>query len=133
MYIFRLNLLVLCGFFSIYASTVSCATSPAPVPGSDGICYTYTVQGTDTCSLIAQQHSLTVADIEAFNKDSWAWLGCDRPLFQGAFICLSAGAAPMPVALPQASCGPQVPGTTRPFPFELLGTLNPCPDTECVS
>ncbi|OQD79117.1 hypothetical protein PENANT_c061G06986 [Penicillium antarcticum] len=128
-----LNLFVLCGLFFSYASKVLGATSPVPTQGSDGICYTYTVQGADTCSSIAQQNSLTVADIEAFNKDTWAWLGCDKPLYQGAFICLSAGAAPMPVALPQATCGPQVPGTARPKNFDLVGTLNPCPNRECCS
>ena len=130
---FNFTLFALCGLLLIHISTVSGAVAPAPLPGTDGICYTYIVQGHDTCTSIGKQHSITVADIEAFNKNSWAWLGCDKPLYQGAFICLSAGAAPMPVALPQATCGPQVPGTTRPSNFDLVGTLNPCPNKECVS
>lgn len=131
--VFHLNLFSICGLFLIYTCMVSGAVSHAPLSGSDGICYTYIVQGHDTCTSIAEQHSITVADIEAFNKNSWAWLGCNKALYQGAFICLSAGAAPMPVALPHATCGPQVPGTTRPSNFDLLGTLNPCPNKECVS
>ncbi|KAJ6064152.1 hypothetical protein N7499_012832 [Penicillium canescens] len=131
--VFNLTLFALCGLLLIHISTVSGAVVPAPLPGTDGICYTYIVQGQDTCTSIGKQHSITMADIEAFNKNSWEWLGCDKPLYQGAFICLSAGAAPMPVALPQATCGPQVPGTTRPSNFDLLGALNPCPNKECCA
>ncbi|KAJ5747621.1 uncharacterized protein N7511_009317 [Penicillium nucicola] len=128
----NLKYLLLCGLFFI-ATTVFGVIQPVPAQGAGGICYMYIIQGADTCFSIAQQHSITVADIEAFNKNTWAWLGCKKSLYQGAFICLSAGAAPMPVALPQATCGPQVPGTTRPKNFDLLGTLNPCPEKGCCS
>ncbi|KAJ5169870.1 Peptidoglycan-binding Lysin subgroup [Penicillium coprophilum] len=108
------------------------ATAAAPVPTKDGFCFKYIIQGYDTCALIAQKHGITAADIESFNKDTWAWLGC-RQLYQGDFICLSAGKPPMPMALPQATCGPQVPGTVRPSKWSDLAGLNPCPSSKCVS
>lgn len=53
---------------------------------------------------------------------------------QGDFICLGPGAIPMPVALPNAKCGPQVVGTGRPANMGDLASLNPCPSKdECVS
>ena len=64
--------------------------------------------------------------------DTWGWNGCGH-LEQGSFICLSNGKAPMPMALPQAICGPQVPGTARPSNMADLASLNPCPSAECVS
>ncbi|CAI7564353.1 unnamed protein product [Penicillium glandicola] len=82
--------------------------------------------------MISQAHSITVADIETYNARTWAWPGCGH-IPQGAFICLSAGEPPMPVALPNAVCGPQVPGTTRPNSWSELGSLNPCAANECCS
>jgi hypothetical protein len=107
-------------------------TAAAPNPSTDGFCAIYIIQGYDTCALIAQAHSITEADIEAFNVDTWAWLGCNQ-LYQGDFICLSAGNPPMPMALPNAVCGPQVPGTTRPANWADLASMNPCPASQCVS
>ncbi|KAJ5374569.1 Rhomboid protein 2 [Penicillium concentricum] len=90
------------------------------------------VWGYDTCSLIANKHGITEADIEKFNKDTWAWLGC-KQLYQGDFICLSSGKPPMPMALPQATCGPQVPGTVRPAKWADLAGLNPCASPKCCA
>lgn len=104
----------------------------APGVGADGICFTHTLQAQDTCQALAQQYSLAVADIERFNSQTWGWRGCDN-IQQGAFICLSAGEPPMPVALGQAICGPQVPGTARPNKYSELASLNPCPPGKCVS
>lgn len=47
-----------------------------PQPNSDGTCYSYTVVSGDYCSAIAETNSLTVADIESRNTDTWGWAGC---------------------------------------------------------
>ncbi|KAJ5724693.1 Peptidoglycan-binding Lysin subgroup [Penicillium malachiteum] len=105
----------------------------APVEDSDGFCYNYTIAEWDTCASIASAYDITTTELENYNTDVWDWYGCDY-LYQGAFICLSSGAPPMPVALPHATCGPQVPGTTRPTDMSksYLASLNPC-DNECCS
>ncbi|KAJ5561992.1 hypothetical protein N7461_000753 [Penicillium sp. DV-2018c] len=104
----------------------------APVPGADGICYTYTIQQGDTCATLSDRYQITTANIEAWNTGSWDWRGCTK-MQQGDFICLSTGAFPMPVALPQATCGPQVPGTARPDNYANLASLNPCPSDQCCN
>lgn len=114
----------------LLAGTVShAASAPAQI---GGFCASYTIQGYDTCASIAKAHGITEADIEAFNTNTWAWLGCNR-LYQGDFICVGAGDPPMPMALPNAVCGPQIPGTTRPNIWADLGSMNPCPAGQCVS
>ncbi|KAJ5929702.1 hypothetical protein N7454_006652 [Penicillium verhagenii] len=82
------------------------AASTAPQVGSDGICYTYTVQPHDTCTSIALAYAITEAEVGKYNSDTWGWTGCDN-IYQGDFICLSSGDPPMPVSLPAATCGPQ--------------------------
>lgn len=127
------HFVALLGIFSLSPTTTSgAAVSVAPQANSNGICYKYVVQAGETCSMIAQAHSITVADIETYNARSWAWSGCGH-LSQGTFICLSAGEPMMPVALPNAVCGPQVPGAMRPNNWSELGSLNPCAANECVS
>lgn len=101
-------------------------------PGADGICYTYIIQEHDTCARLAERYQITTSNIETWNVGSWGWPGCAR-LKQGDFVCLSSGALPMPVALPNAVCGPQVPGTQRPAKYGDLASLNPCPSNQCVS
>ncbi|KAJ5779772.1 hypothetical protein N7457_007492 [Penicillium paradoxum] len=104
----------------------------APQPDTNGLCASYIIQGYDTCKLIAKAHGITEADIERFNKNTWSWLGC-RQLYQGDFICVSTGNPPMPMALPHATCGPQVPGTVRPKNWADLAGLNPCAAPQCCS
>jgi hypothetical protein len=99
---------------------------------SNGICSTYVVQQGNTCESIAQVHGITVAEIEEYNIQTFDWEGCNGTN-QGKFICVSTGEPPMPVALANAVCGPQVPGTTRPSEWSDLASLNPCPSNECVS
>lgn len=125
--VFKLDIVALCGFL------LTTSTSATLLPQDHGVCYIYTIQGGDTCASIAADHGITVADIEKYNTNTWAWYGCDGAWYQGNFICLGPGEPPMPVALPQATCGPQVPGTTRPSSFSELAGLNPCPSSECVS
>lgn len=103
-----------------------------PAPGGDGICNTYIIQEHDTCARLAERYKVTTSNIESWNVGSWGWPGCAR-LKQGDFVCLSSGALPMPVALPNAVCGPQVPGTQRPAKYSDLASLNPCPSSQCVS
>ncbi|KAJ5679048.1 hypothetical protein N7462_007292 [Penicillium macrosclerotiorum] len=103
-----------------------------PQASIEGLCYNYTVQYGDSCEHIAQGYEITVDQIEELNSRTWAWTGCNE-LKQGNFICLSSGEPPMPVALPNAVCGPQVPGTMRPSNWDSIGTLNPCPSNELGS
>ncbi|KAJ5526185.1 hypothetical protein N7494_012835 [Penicillium frequentans] len=134
-------------FGAILASTATAAYFPGgllsaeytsfdkrtiPTADSDGICYTYTVEAGDTCASIAKAFDITVAEIEKHNSDVYAWYGCDD-VYQGAFICLSTGSPTMPVALPHAICGPQVPGTVRPANMSKsnLASLKPCASNHC--
>ncbi|KAJ5923463.1 hypothetical protein N7454_008708 [Penicillium verhagenii] len=105
-----------------------------PTADSDGVCYTYTVEAGDTCTSIATAFGITIAEIEEYNTDVWAWDGCND-VKQGAFVCLSSGLPTMPVALPHAICGPQVPGTARPTDMSKshLASLNPCASNDCCS
>ncbi|GLA06504.1 hypothetical protein AnigIFM60653_007442 [Aspergillus niger] len=103
----------------------------APSAYANGTCYTYDVVSGDTCSSLAATYSLTEDEIDSFNSDTWGWYGCDD-LQAGQSICLSNGTAPYPVALANAVCGPQVPGTN--FTGTTVGdwaTLNPCPLNAC--
>lgn len=104
----------------------------SPSAYSNGTCYTYTVQSGDTCSALEQTYSLTVADIDSYNNDTWGWYGCDD-LQAGTNICLSTGNAPYPAAITNAVCGPQVPGTNfTDAPTSFYWTqLNPCPLNAC--
>ncbi|KAJ5591614.1 Peptidoglycan-binding Lysin subgroup [Penicillium hispanicum] len=106
--------------------------SAPPTPDSDGLCYNYTIQAYDTCSEIAKTYDITEAEIGSYNSRTWGWNGCQH-LEQGDFICLSTGEPPMPVALPNAVCGPQVPGTVRPSDMADLAALNPCPLSQCCT
>ncbi|CAI7652996.1 unnamed protein product [Penicillium palitans] len=119
-------------FLALWLLLLRLTTAAAPVPTKDGFCFKYLIQGYDTCALIAKAHGITEANIETFNKDTWAWLGC-KQLYQGDFICLSSGKPPMPMALPQATCGPQVPGTIRPAKWADLAGLNPCAASKCCA
>lgn len=125
--------LTLAGLFLLFVSTVA-GQEGAALLARDGsaICSTYTVTGGDTCTKVAQSHGITVKNIEDYNAQTWGWHGCSH-IQQGAFICVSPGEPPMPVALPHATCGPQVPGTVRPKEYSDLASLNPCPPNQCVS
>ncbi|KAJ5698869.1 hypothetical protein N7462_000874 [Penicillium macrosclerotiorum] len=138
----RLSYFGLCGLLIITSTTALLSSASAPTTttqgsldtqtsstlsaGPDGICYTYVVQGGDTCARVTQKYHLTAADINQYNANNWLWKGCDL-IAQGDFICLSPGDPPMPVALAAAVCGPQVPGTVRPSTWSDLASLNPCP------
>lgn len=142
------NLFVLLLYFFLIAPTVSvriglpslilprlsarAESDLPPRPDANGICFQYAVQEIDTCQSIAEAHQITAADIETYNTAVWRWTGCAN-IKQGELLCLSPGEPMMPVALPQATCGPQVPGTARPDNYARMSTLNPCPASACVS
>ncbi|PKY00745.1 glycoside hydrolase [Aspergillus campestris IBT 28561] len=110
------------------------ATLPdlAPKPGADGSCATYTVQPDDNCSNLAAAYSLTIAELEEFNKNTWGWNGCSN-VWKGTVMCLSTGTPPMPAPLENAVCGPQMPGTPIPSDTTNLTHLNPCPLNACCN
>jgi chitinase len=97
-----------------------------PQPQPDGSCTTYIIQTGDLCSAIANAHTMTPAQIESRNNNTWGWMGCSD-LQIGQIICLSTGTPPMPVNNPNAVCGPQVNGTAKPADLSKLASLNPCP------
>ncbi|KAJ5703414.1 glycoside hydrolase family 18 protein [Penicillium malachiteum] len=102
----------------------------SPQEGSDGLCYSYTVQSGDYCSLLADEYYLTADEIEDYNAETWGWMGCDD-LQLGAEICLSTGDPPMPAVISNAECGPQVSGTVRPSNWSDISSLNPCSLNAC--
>jgi hypothetical protein len=111
---------------------VCCSSGGLPVPAqnSNGSCYVYHVQSGDTCSAIALSNSITVTNINSWNGNTWGWNGCSN-LQAGANICLSTGTPPMPASLPNAVCGPQVPGTLPPASGVSLASLNQCQLNAC--
>ncbi|KAJ2984421.1 hypothetical protein NUW58_g6066 [Xylaria curta] len=102
----------------------------SPKPNPDGSCATHTVLSLETCAGIAAANSLTVAQLQSFNKNTWAFNGCSN-LWVGTIICLSSGDPPMPAPIANTVCGPQVPGTTKPSKGTDLSKLNPCPLNAC--
>lgn len=116
----------------VSTSVVSAGTLPnfAPTPQPDGTCATYTIQPNDDCSSIAATWSITVAEINSYNTDTWGWSGCTL-IYADAIICLSTGNPPMPAVVANAVCGPQVPGTATPPAGTDLSQLNPCPLNAC--
>ncbi|CAG1998794.1 unnamed protein product [Fusarium graminearum] len=106
-----------------------------PSADADGTCATHRIDSGDTCASVAAASSITVKDIEAYNKNSWAWSGCNR-LQLGQVICLSKGNTPMPSPVEGVACGPQKPGTKKPsgsFDGWDLAKLNQCPLKACCS
>ncbi|KAH6631034.1 hypothetical protein B0J18DRAFT_379787 [Chaetomium sp. MPI-SDFR-AT-0129] len=103
-----------------------------PVPNADGSCSTYKVKTDDNCADIAAAYSLTVDDIESFNKKTWGWSGC-KLLFPNTFMCLSKGTPPFPASISNAQCGPQKPGSQPPTDGSDIASLNPCPLNACCN
>lgn len=103
-----------------------------PKPDDDGNCFAYTTKDNDDCSSIAAANSLKPKDLEEFNKKTWSWAGCDS-LWSGINICLSKGYPPMPAEVPNAVCGPTVPGTKKPTNGKDLADLNQCLLNACCN
>ncbi|KAJ7307797.1 class V chitinase-like protein [Mycena albidolilacea] len=92
-------------------------------------CANYTVVSGDSCNSIALSNSITVANLTTWNANTWGWEGCNS--LQLGNICLSTGSPPMPPAVANAECGPQVSGTANPGANGNLSALNPCPLNAC--
>ncbi|KAK6502020.1 hypothetical protein TWF481_009838 [Arthrobotrys musiformis] len=103
-----------------------------PKPLADGTCASVVVKSGDYCSKIAASNGLTVANLETFNKQTWGWTGCSN-LLAGIRMCLSTGKPPMPAAVKNAICGPQVPGSKPPAAGKTLASLNPCKLNACCN
>ncbi|KAM5350668.1 hypothetical protein ACJ41O_007173 [Fusarium nematophilum] len=107
----------------------------SPKPTSDGTCFTYRIKTGDSCYSLAQNFFITEALIATYNKNTYAWNGCNR-LVLGQMICLSKGKNPMPMPVPGAVCGPQKPGSKKPGSAKTgwdLTNMNPCPLKACCS
>ncbi len=70
-----------------------------PKPDSNGNCATYTIQQNDDCSGIAAARDLNIYLLEWFNKDTWGWNGCNKPLYPNFQMCVSTGRPPMPASV----------------------------------
>ena len=102
----------------------------SPQPDSDDNCYAYVIETGDTCEALATAYDITVDEIEAWNNNTWGWMGCGDLLI-GNNMCLSSGWPPMPTTIDNAVCGPQVNGTTTAPHGTDLSTLNQCPLNAC--
>ncbi|KAF4450549.1 glycoside hydrolase family 18 protein [Fusarium austroafricanum] len=105
-----------------------------PKPGANGICATHLIDNGDTCAKIAKKYSVTVKQLESWNKGkTWAWTDCNNLLLKYN-MCVSSGSAPMPPPQKGTECGPLVPGTSPPKDSSTsLADLNPCPLKACCS
>ncbi|KAK0625161.1 chitinase [Bombardia bombarda] len=103
-----------------------------PNASPDGSCTVYETKSGDSCDSIAAANSLDIKDIEALNKQTWGWSGCDS-LWVGIRMCLSKGDPPMPAPMSNAVCGPQKPATPAPPKGANISELNPCPLNACCN
>ncbi|KXX78980.1 Killer toxin subunits alpha/beta [Madurella mycetomatis] len=103
-----------------------------PKPNADGSCHSYQVKRGDNCASLAAEYSLTLEEIEDFNKNSWGWGGC-KLLFFDTVMCLSTGTPPFPAPISNAVCGPQKPGSRPPTDGSKIAELNPCPLNACCN
>ncbi|KAF2003786.1 glycoside hydrolase family 18 protein [Amniculicola lignicola CBS 123094] len=105
-----------------------------PKPDANGNCATYLTKKDDSCSKIASARDLAVADLTDFNKNTWGWNGCKPEVFYPDFLmCVSKGTPPMPAIVPNAVCGPMMPGTVQPPTGTNISMLNPCPLNVCCN
>lgn len=106
----------------------------APVAGADATCATHLIKNGDSCSKIASQYGVSVANLEKWNKGkTWAWTEC-KDILVGYKMCISDGLAPLPARQQGTECGPLVPGTQQPTgENSSLADLNLCPLKACCS
>jgi LysM repeat protein len=104
----------------------------APKPRPDGTCASHVIQNGDDCSKIASNYGISAQDIYDYNKETWAWAGCDG-ILPGQRICVGPGTPRLPPADPDAECGPSKPGTVSPSVGEKFGDLSPCPIKACCN
>ncbi|KAJ2912700.1 hypothetical protein MD484_g7717, partial [Candolleomyces efflorescens] len=77
----------------------------SPKPKPDGSCATVVAEG-NWCAKIAEDHHITVKDIEKYNEETYKWKGCKK-LQVGALICVSPGKPPPIPVNPDLQCGPE--------------------------
>jgi hypothetical protein len=113
---------------------VRCATAAiskrAPSPRPDGTCASYVVRNEDTCSKIGLDYGVTTQELYNYNKETWAWAGCN--LMPGQRICVGPGTPRLPAANPDAECGPTKPGTEM-LAGQKVEDLSPCPIKACCN
>jgi chitinase len=104
----------------------------APKPRPDGTCASYVIRNDDDCSKIGADYGISKEDIYNYNKETWAWAGCDG-ILPGQRICVGPGTPRLPPADPEAECGPSKPGTSAPSGSEKFVDLSPCPIKACCN
>ncbi|EKJ70067.1 hypothetical protein FPSE_09760 [Fusarium pseudograminearum CS3096] len=55
-----------------------------PKPEADGTCATHVIDDRDTCAKRAKKHSVSVKELEKWNKNTWAWTDCTGLLAKNA-------------------------------------------------
>ncbi|KAL0952376.1 hypothetical protein HGRIS_006653 [Hohenbuehelia grisea] len=90
---------------------ISTGTLPsnAPKPSPNGTCAEYTTVSGDSCSAIATKFSVTIAQLETWNTNTFKWKGCSA-LQVGFTMCVSTGTPPPIPIIPGLQCGPQSQG-----------------------
>ncbi|KAF9048363.1 glycoside hydrolase [Hymenopellis radicata] len=71
----------------------------------------YTTVPNDSCSAIGVKFSITVADLETWNANTFHWKGC-VDLQVNYTMCVSSGTPPPPPIIPGLQCGPQSQGNS---------------------
>ncbi|KAJ7121425.1 hypothetical protein C8R44DRAFT_853060 [Mycena epipterygia] len=98
---------------------ITAGTLPGqPQQNPDGSCATYTTVSGDSCSAIGVKFSITVANIEIWNANTFHWNGC-AALQANFTMCVSSGTPPPPPIIAGLQCGPQSQGN-------LTCPLNAC-------
>ncbi|KAF6808497.1 Killer toxin subunits alpha/beta 6 [Colletotrichum musicola] len=117
--------------------TVCCSSGSLPTGtgggGVGGVCTYYDIQADEGCFAVASKHSITVEELESFNKKTWGWDGCGSGLQISQRVCVSSGRPPLPSPDPVAVCGPAVVGTVDPGDGTPVEELNMCPLNACCS
>jgi chitinase len=106
----------------------------APKPRPDGTCASYIIKNQDDCSKITSEYGITTQDIYDYNKETWAWAGCDG-ILPGQRICVGPGTPRLPPADLEAECGPSKPGSSwlSSPAGSKVGDLSPCPIKACCN
>ncbi|KAF4555458.1 putative glycosyl hydrolases family 18 protein 2 [Elsinoe fawcettii] len=124
-------LISLASLVVLASSASGAALYPRQSNDTSSTCTTYKVVSGDSCGAISSRSNVTVAQLELYNKDTWAWSGCSG-LQAGANMCISSGLPPMPASQAGTACGPLMPGSVL-KPGQKLADLNPCPLNACCS
>jgi LysM repeat protein len=69
---------------------VCCSAGTLPNFAPSPQCATYTIQPNDDCSSIAATWSITVAEINSYNTDTWGWSGCTLIYADASYVSVRA-------------------------------------------